>query len=62
MESLIEKINADIRNKVGPWRTLIDISNVILQDPEHKCPDVLINILKDTIKASEESIKYLIES
>ena len=59
MNFLSENVLADIRNKVGPFRTLMDITKVILEDPEHKCPDVLVNILRDALKESEKSMDYL---
>lgn len=59
MNFLSENVLADIRNKVGPFRTLMDITEVILEDPEHKCPDILVNILRDALKESEKSMDYL---
>ena len=56
----IQTLNADIRNKLGPLQTIMDLVNAWgLKNPSGMDDDVITQVFNEAIEEANKSIEYL---
>ena len=55
-----QSLNADIRNKLGPLQTIMDLVNTWgLKNPSNMDDDVITQVFNEAVKEANKSMEYL---